>query len=98
AEIFDGYIEGFAVRPSVADYVGVEPFSSLAMSVHDNDAAREIQSAFETFMRDHRVPPAGIGGGAAVYSYAWPQAAAVDDGFIGSYGRVFDLIVLGRPG
>jgi len=96
AEIFDSYIEGFAVRPSVADYVGVEPFSSLAMSVHDNDAAREIQTAFETFMREHAVPPAQSG--PAVYSYAWPHATAVDDGLIGSYGRVFDLIVLGRPG
>ncbi|HWM81940.1 MAG TPA: universal stress protein [Pseudolabrys sp.] len=96
AEIFDSYIEGFAVRPSVADYVGVEPFSSLAMSVHDNDAAREIQAAFETFMREHHVPPAKSG--PAVYSWGWPHASAVDDGFIGSYGRVFDLIVLGRPG
>jgi nucleotide-binding universal stress UspA family protein len=96
AQIFDSDIEGFAVRPSVADYVGVEPFSSLAMSAHDNDAAREIQSTFEAFMRENHVPPAGIG--AAVYSYGWPRATAVDDGFIGNYGRVFDLIVLGRPG
>jgi nucleotide-binding universal stress UspA family protein len=31
-------------------------------------------------------------------SYAWVRPGAEFDTFIGSYGRVFDLIVLGRPG
>jgi nucleotide-binding universal stress UspA family protein len=31
-------------------------------------------------------------------SYAWMRPGAEFDTFIGSYGRVFDLIVLGRPG
>ena len=42
----------------------------------------------------------GRGGGAGREgaSYAWVRAGAEFDTFIGSYGRVFDLIVLGRPG
>jgi nucleotide-binding universal stress UspA family protein len=31
-------------------------------------------------------------------SYAWVRPGAEFDTFVGSYGRVFDLIVLGRPG
>jgi nucleotide-binding universal stress UspA family protein len=31
-------------------------------------------------------------------SYAWARPGGEFDPFIGSYGRVFDLIVLGRPG
>jgi nucleotide-binding universal stress UspA family protein len=37
----------------------------------------------------------GSGEGA---SYAWVRPGAEFDTFVGSYGRVFDLIVLGRPG
>jgi nucleotide-binding universal stress UspA family protein len=40
-----------------------------------------------------------LGGQApATFSYGWPRADAAEDAYIGSYGRVFDLIVLGRPG
>jgi nucleotide-binding universal stress UspA family protein len=31
-------------------------------------------------------------------SYAWPRPGAESDTFVGSYSRVFDLTVLGRPG
>jgi nucleotide-binding universal stress UspA family protein len=34
----------------------------------------------------------------AALSYGWPLQEAVEDNFIGNYGRVFDLVVLGRPG
>ncbi|MGH6665529.1 MAG: universal stress protein, partial [Pseudolabrys sp.] len=97
ARVFDSYIEGIAVRPSAGTYVTVEPVSSLAISgAFDGDAARNAQATFEAFMKKHGVPqgarePASL-------SYGWPMTDAFDDSFIGSYGRVFDLIVLGRPG
>ena len=97
ARAFDSYIEGFAVRPSAGTYVTVEPVSSLAISgAYDGDAARNAQAAFETFMTANAVPKAAGDGGAL--SYAWPMQEAAEDSFIGSHGRVFDLIVLGRPG
>ncbi len=40
----------------------------------------------------------GAGEGREGASYAWVRPGAEFDTFIGSYGRVFDLIVLGRPG
>jgi nucleotide-binding universal stress UspA family protein len=98
AQTFDSYMEGFAVRPSPGTYVTVEPVSSLAISgAFEPDTANEAKAAFEAFMKAHNVP---LGGGQvpAAYSYAWPRAEAAEDAYIGNCGRVFDLIVLGRPG
>ena len=97
ATAFDSYMEGFAVRPSPGTYVTVEPVSSLAISgAFEPDTAKEAKAAFEAFMQAHKVPPGGQA--PAAYSYGWPRVDAAEDAYIGSYGRVFDLIVLGRPG
>lgn len=97
AQIFDSYMEGFAVRPSAASYVTIEPVGSLAISgAFDPDAANHARQVFVSFMQAHGVP-AGQGE-PAVYSYGWPRTEAADDFLIGSLGRVFDLTVLGRPG
>ena len=99
ARTFDSYMEGFAVHPAAGTYVAVEPVSSLAISgayEHDAELASQARALFESFMRTHDVPAAGSD--AAAYSYAWPRSEAEDDLFIGSYGRLFDLIALGRPG
>lgn len=97
AKQFDGYMEGFAVRPSAGTYVTVEPVSSLAISgAFEGDTAIQSRAQFEAFMQRHGVPQ--LDREPAVYSYAWPRADAAEDAYIGSYGRSFDLIVLGRPG
>ena len=98
AKIFDSYMEGFAVRPSPGTYVTVEPVSSLAISgAFEADTANQAKAEFEAFMRTHNVPRGGQER-PAVYSYNWPRDEAAEDAYIGSYGRLFDLIVLGRPG
>jgi nucleotide-binding universal stress UspA family protein len=97
AQQFGAYMEGFAVRPSAGTYVMVEPVSSLAISgAFEGDTANQARAQFESFMQSHGVPQ--IDREPAVYSYGWPRAEAAEDAFIGSYGRNFDLIVLGRPG
>jgi nucleotide-binding universal stress UspA family protein len=97
ARTFDSYMEGFAVRPTIGTYVTVEPVSSLALSgAFEEDTARQAQDLFDKFMREHDVPRGASE--PAVFSCDWPRAEAADDAFLGSYGRVFDLIVLGRPG
>lgn len=98
ARNFDSYMEGFAVRPSPGTYVTVEPVSSLAISgAFEADTANQAKAEFESFMQKHRVPKGGQQT-PSVYSYGWPRAEAAEDAFIGSYGRIFDLIALGRPG
>lgn len=97
AHAFGSYMEGFAVRPSAGTYVTVEPVSSLAISgAFEADTARQSRAQFDAFMQAHKVPHGKQE--PAVFSYDWPREDAADDNFIGSHGRVFDLIVLGRPG
>jgi hypothetical protein len=99
AERFGSDMEGFAVHPAPADFVAVDPVSSLTIaSTHDNDeeVERVAQRLFEGFMRGHGVPEAKPG--PAVYSHHWVRSGALGDAFIGSHGRLFDLIALGRPG
>ena len=97
ARLFDSYMEGFAVRPSTAAYVTIEPVGGLAISgAYDPETAAHARQTFESFMQANNVPPGS--GEPAVYSYGWPRAESADDLLIGSLGRVFDLIVLGRPG
>jgi nucleotide-binding universal stress UspA family protein len=96
---FDSYMEGIAVRPSPANYVTIEPVSSLAISgAFDADTAQQVRAEFEAFMQRHAVPRGEPGAEPAGFSFGWPQDEPADDGVIGSRGRVFDLIVLGRPG
>ena len=94
---FDSYMEGFAVRPSLASYMTVEPVNSMAISgAFEGDTANQARGEFESFMQTHAVPQ-GVRE-PAVFSYGWPREEAAEDAFIGNRGRVFDLIVLGRPG
>ncbi len=97
AKSFDSYLEGFAVRPMAGTYVTLEPVSSLALTgAFDTEAAQHAREVFETFMKNHDVPQGAQE--PATLSCGWPMEDAADDAFLGSYGRVFDLIVLGRPG
>jgi nucleotide-binding universal stress UspA family protein len=99
AQRFGSCMEGVAVYPAAADFVAVDPVSSLTIaSVQEGDEEieRHAQRLFESFMQAHAVPPAGQE--PAVYSQRWVRAGAHGDAVVGSHGRLFDLIVLGRPG
>ncbi len=97
ARAFGSYMEGFPVRPLAAAYVTLEPVSGMAIAGADRgEAARAARAQFESFMQGHGVPEGARE--PAALSYGWPRPEPADDSFIGSYGRVFDLIALGRPG
>jgi len=57
--------------------------------------AKRSRSLFENFMQEHGVPR---GGPTTVLSSKWLEDALAGDHFVGSHGRLFDVIVLGRPG
>ena len=98
ARRFDSYIEGFALRPAIDNFVAMDPISGMAMATvkqRDAEAATQAQGLFEGFMQAHQVPrsleaKAGL-------AWSWFEAAPDGDDVVGSYGRVFDAIVLGRP-
>jgi nucleotide-binding universal stress UspA family protein len=100
ARTFDSCIEGFPLRPAVADLVAMDPDSGLTMvAVKENDAEmiRQAEDLFRSFMEQHNVPQR-TGDTTASLSCAWVKEAPSGHDFVGSYGRVFDVIVLARPG
>jgi nucleotide-binding universal stress UspA family protein len=98
ARNFDSYIEGFALRIAIPAVfavgdVGAVPIPALEQDIADNE--QRSRSLFENFMQEHGVPRAGD---TKALSSGWLDNAPEGDHFVGSHGRVFDVIVLGRPG
>src|SRR6202023_1534125 len=58
---------------------------------------RQAETTFRAFMDSHQLPQAAADGKASLSS-AWLNDAPSGHDFVGSYGRVFDIIVLARPG
>jgi nucleotide-binding universal stress UspA family protein len=99
ARRFGSYIEGYALRPSVDNFAAMDPVSSMAVATmrqHDEEASKQARALFDAFMRDRGV--AASAGADPGPSSGWLGTAPDGDGFVGSYARVFDLTVLGRPG
>lgn len=100
AQKFASSIEGFALRPAVADLVAMDPDSGLTMvAVKENDAemVRQAEDLFRAFMKEHQVP-VNADAAQTTPSFSWVDSAPSGHDFVGSYGRVFDCIVLARPG
>jgi nucleotide-binding universal stress UspA family protein len=100
AQKFDACIEGFPLRPAVADLVAMDPDSGLTMvAVKENDAemVRQAEDMFRSFMTQHNVAQRASDA-PAVLSWTWLKDAPSGHDFVGSYGRIFDTIVLARPG
>jgi nucleotide-binding universal stress UspA family protein len=98
ARKFDSYVEGFALFPAMVELYALDSGVPLPIEVkeHDAEMAKQARSSFEKFMTDHDV--ARSKKGEASLSFSWLDDAPDGDAFVGSYGRVFDVIVLGRPG
>jgi nucleotide-binding universal stress UspA family protein len=98
ARKFDSYIEGFALRVAIPAAfalgdVGPLPIPALEQEVAENE--KRSRSLFENFMQEQGVP---CGGDTKALSSAWLENAPEGDHFVGSHGRVFDVIVLSKPG
>jgi nucleotide-binding universal stress UspA family protein len=97
ARRFDSYIEGFALRFRVNEFVAVDMAGAIPLeSLREEsvEEARRSRALFESFMQDNGVPRADRD--AASLSYGWLNDAPEGEGFVGSHGRVFDIICMGR--
>ena len=93
----DSYIEGFALRWSVNQIAGGDIVGAFPIEIFVRDNAEEERKArqlFESFMQEHNVPRATKTAGAL--SFGWLDGAPEGESFVGSYGRVFDIIVMHR--
>jgi nucleotide-binding universal stress UspA family protein len=104
---YGSYIEGFAVHPAASESLTIDPVGGLSIPhtpESDVELEHHVRTLFESFMAAHDIPcapyPAKSSGDPepARLSYGWLRSAPETDSFIGSYGRCFDLLVLGRPG
>jgi nucleotide-binding universal stress UspA family protein len=98
AKRFDSYIEGFALRFRVNEFVAVDMAGAIPLeSLRDEnlEEARRARQIFEAFMAERAVPRASSAGSSV--SFGWLDDAAEGEGVVGSYGRVFDVIVMARP-
>jgi nucleotide-binding universal stress UspA family protein len=92
------YIEGFALRFGIPQFVVAELSSGIPMEsyqAHRDEEIAEAHRIFETFMKEHNVPSGR--GGADRPSFGWLADAPEGETFVGSQGRAFDVTVMSRP-
>jgi hypothetical protein len=95
---FGSYMEGVALGPDLTQIVAAD-FSLDGVIFNDavrRDLLDDARTTFESFMRDHAIEPHS--GDWQSPSYGWTKDVLVSDNGVGEYGRVFDIIAVGRPG
>jgi nucleotide-binding universal stress UspA family protein len=99
AQRFDSYIEGVALGPDLTQIVAAD--FSLDGVVYDDAFRRDMyadaRNIFESFMRDSAIPAREGEEQTPGPSYGWVREGLVSDNGVGEYGRVFDIIAVGRP-
>lgn len=97
AERFGSYMEGVALGPDLAQITAAD--FSLGGIVFDERTRRELLAEaydiFATFMQIHGVARAQED--AQKPYYGWRGDTLITDEGIGEYGRIFDVIAVGRP-
>src|SRR5690349_2716858 len=95
ANLFEGTVEGVALRPAFAEIVAPDPIVAVTIPPADwneTEFCRGVRQTFDGFATAH---PAGQGSGAR---FRWRGGSAIEDSTLGSLARVYDLTVLSRPG
>ena len=99
ARRYDSYIEGFALRWGINEFVALDIGVALPPETYKLDLVEQTKQArlvFESFMQQQHVPRS-IGATGSL-SFGWLDDVPEGDSFVGSYGRVFDVIVMSKPG
>jgi len=94
----NSYIEGFPLRFGINEFATIDLGGAMPLETLKKQGLEESQKAremFESFMREHNVPLSN--GPTSSVSCGWFSDAGEGEGFVGNYGRVFDVTVLGRP-
>jgi nucleotide-binding universal stress UspA family protein len=105
ARHFDGQIDGLHARPGAPRIIPVAPEGAFIPASEivedleraDRDLDRQLRARFEAFMREHKVAAVGNVLPGAEVAAAWRDEAVAGYEALGSIGRAYDLIVVGRP-
>jgi len=93
----DSYIEGFALRSKVTEFTSAAMMGAVVVQTHYREIARaemQARTIFDSFMQKHSVPRSTAT--TDTPSFGWLENAPAGDAFVGSYARVFDVIVMSR--
>ena len=94
----ESYMEGFALRSGINEFVSVDVMGGIPPETYRHDLAEVAEQArdiFESFMQRNHVPRSTAT--TRSLSFGWLDYAPEGETFVGSYGRVFDVIVMNRP-
>lgn len=94
ASLFEGTVEGVALRPAFAEIVAPDPIVAVTIPPADwneTEFCRSVRQTFDAFGSAHS---AGQGGA----RFRWRGGSAIEDSALGSLGRVYDATVISRPG
>jgi len=102
ARRFGGQVDGLHVRPALpgvvaagaAGLVAATPDLVESFERQDRERTERAQSLFSEFMRAKGVGPTPAADAA---NYGWIEETSPGDDAVGSRGRSYDLIVVGRP-
>ena len=102
---FGGYLEGLHVRPGQPDIIaaGADGFVAAAPDLvagferEARERAERARETFEAFMTRNDLSRSGATAVADGLAADWRIEVGSADAVLGSRGRVFDLVVVGRP-
>jgi nucleotide-binding universal stress UspA family protein len=100
-QALDGYLEGMPITRNMPHYYASDITAGAIgdLSFLDPEVRRRRAEAsrrlFETFMTAQGVARSGTG--PSKLCFGWRRGKLEEDDFVGSYGRAFDITVLGRP-
>jgi nucleotide-binding universal stress UspA family protein len=95
AGLFEGTVEGVALRPAFAEIVAPDPIVAVTIPPADwNEVefCRSVRQTFDAFAAQHS------GAEGRGVRFRWRGGSAIEDSALGSLARVYDLTVLSRPG
>jgi nucleotide-binding universal stress UspA family protein len=95
ANAFTATVEGVALRPAFAEIVAPDPIVAVTIPPADwneTEFCRNVRQIFDAFAAKHSGEPSNTA------RFRWRGGSAIEDGALGSLGRVHDVTVLGRPG
>jgi nucleotide-binding universal stress UspA family protein len=104
ARRFGSHIEGMRVPPSTPAILPLSPEGGLAtadvMASLERGAelaGQRLREDFARFIRDHDLVETELGMASDAPTVSWYEPGPADSTTFASHGRVFDLIVVGRP-
>jgi nucleotide-binding universal stress UspA family protein len=98
ARRYDSYIEGFVLPWVITEFLIGDVMGSIPVERYEHDTAEQVTKArhvFESFMQEHDVPRSTAS--TVSLSFGWLDDVPESESFVGSYGRIFDVIVMRRP-